>query len=160
MNDEFKKHEKEISDLLSEDSGTRLSQIVSKSKELQTLDKILNETLEAPLRDHCIVANFRNGTLVIEIDNGSWATQFRYLTPTLLEPLRKHKAFAGLSRIEFYISPETKKSIKKEEYTGPSPTLAEQTAELLNLTAEGIDDPELKAALKKLSGNKYKGSEN
>jgi len=150
MNNKYIKPEKDISTLLSDENSTRLSEIVAKSKELQVLNTLLKQNLEAPLRDHCIVANFRDGTLVIAADSGAWSTQLRYLCPTLLEPLRKHKEFSSLCRIEFYVSPKDKVQ-RKDDNSGRLQPLNDQTVELLNQTADGIDDPDLHKALKKLA---------
>jgi len=157
MNNKYIPPEKDIDSLLSEEGETRLSALMSKSRELKVLDRILNETLDSPLRDHVIVANFREGTLVIEANSGEWSTHLRYLAPTLLEPLRKHKEFASLCRVQFYVSPKTSEKVSDQEETKKVlPTLETESIKLIKSTADGIDDPELSAALKRLATKEIK----
>lgn len=90
--------------------GGQLQGMLSKIKQLQAIEGVLKHQLDPALALHCRVANFRNGTLVIEVDSAAWATQIRYLTPDLLSVLRSEGGLHNLRAIKSYIHPEAEKA--------------------------------------------------
>ncbi len=62
-----------------------LQQIVSKARNLSTLNQILKEILPKEVATHCRVINFDGPTLILEADSATWATRVRYLSAELTE---------------------------------------------------------------------------
>jgi len=132
-------------------SNQTLQQLVKKAERLLDLNQRLLEQLATPLKEHCKLANWRNGCLVIETDSAVWATQLRYSSPDLLERLRKIPEFYGLCSIHCYIRPAV--SVADAEVHS-SMSLSPENAELIAATASGIEDKALSSALQRLARQK------
>lgn len=98
------KYNRSLSQYLETPEAGGLGGLLQHVNYLQQLTPLLNETLPLPLPDHCTLANYRQGRLIIAVSNQAIATRLRFLLPDLRQQLRKHPIFAGLVGIDFYIT--------------------------------------------------------
>jgi len=127
-----------------------LGNIHAKLQQLNQLNELWQHAVPALLAQNSCVANWREGCLVIELKSAAWATRLQYLIPELIERLQQHAELKNLTAIDWYIQPST----NLPAATPPTLTLSAQQAQLLQDTAEHIDNEMLKAALQKLAINR------
>ncbi|UVE18611.1 DUF721 domain-containing protein [Pseudomonas sp. LS44] len=124
-----------------------LKALVDQAERLTRLQHLLDEQLQPAAREHCRVASWREGCLLLIVDDGHWATRLRYQQRRLQRQLQALDEFANLSRILIKVQPPAGNS------RGPARTvnLSAQAAESIQETADGISDPKLRAALERLA---------
>ena len=123
-----------------------LNDLLQHAKRLGILQTQLDYYLEPAARPYCKVASFQEGCLLLIVTNANWATRIRYRQQRLLSQLQALPEYRGLARIALKILPQP------EEPAPPPPlVLPPHTAKLLQETAEGIQDPTLRAALERLA---------
>jgi hypothetical protein len=103
----------------------------------------------AAVRDHARPLNYNDGTLVLGADSSVRATTLRYRQRGLIQQLRAHPAFADLAALRIRVLPPETPS--KPAANTPAPPLSAKTGRLLEATADGINDPRLRAAIRKLA---------
>lgn len=141
-------HEKTPHTFLST-SGVTLPKLYRKAQILLRLQSYLTSHLGAPISDHCRVANWRDGCLIIQVDSAAWALHVRYTTPDLLEKLRKIPELRALRTIQHYVQPAM-----NAHNTTPSESeikLSQENARLLRDLANTIPHQNLANALKRLA---------
>ena len=118
-----------------------------KALELNRLNHAVKISLPLDCHEHIEIADIRNNQLVILTDSPVWQTRLRLYSQTILEALHQH-AGIKLNRVVLKLSP------KKRVIPEKAPvyrTISEQNSNLIEQTANCIDDPDLQAALIKLS---------
>ncbi len=126
-----------------------LKALFGEARRLDRLQQLVNSQLQPAAREHCHVASWREGCLLLIVTDGHWATRLRYQQRRLQRQLQAMQDFAGLTRIIFKVQPPDAPRHKP----GPSPEMSALAAESLQQTARGISDPRLKAALERLAGH-------
>lgn len=66
---------------------TLLAQLIAHSRNLQQVQTWLQQCLPPPLSHQVRVANYRDKTLFVQVDNGAVASRLRFLMPDLLRQL-------------------------------------------------------------------------
>lgn len=125
-----------------------LQPLMQKAHSLARLDQRVGALLPASIKGHCRVANMRDTALVLLVDSAAWATRLRYLAPDLCRQLQAGE-LPHLTRVEVRISPPQTQAQPKS----PARRLrlhAEAAAAIAD-AAQAIEDPLLKAALRRLS---------
>jgi len=79
---------------------------MAKVKRLKEIETELKTLLDPLIAEHLLVCNYREGCLVVQFENGSWATRFRYRIPELLEKLRTRKILPGVATIKCLVRPK------------------------------------------------------
>ncbi len=129
--------------------------LIGKVNKIAELDRVLKAELEPPLRDHCRVANIRNGKLIIQADSPVWGSKLRFELTSLLTTLRKQSRFAGLAGIDFFVAPITPTAqIENESVEKKHAPISANHRQLLLDTADKISDPKLKAVLQAIAARK------
>lgn len=140
--------EKTLETILNQqDPQSILGFIQKKVIQLNQLNEIWQKN-SPDLATHSRIANFREGCLVIEIDNASWATRLRYVIPDLIKKLVKYTPLNTLKEIKWYIQPTTHTISQASQLV---PVLSDHSAQLLKNTALSIRMKELQEALIRLS---------
>jgi hypothetical protein len=137
---------KSVSRILAAKSD-KLQSLLDRAAILDGINQRLLRFLPSPLNQHVCLANLREDTAVFMADSSAWLTRARYQGPEILKLLRQEPGLERINKLHFKIQPLTEHA----ERPTSRPQLSENTAELLISTAKIIDDPELKAALHKLS---------
>jgi hypothetical protein len=126
-----------------------LKAIFGHAQRLGHLQRLLESQLQPAAREHCHVASWREGHLLLIVTDGHWATRLRYQQKRLLRQLMAFDEFASLTRIQFKVQPST----QPQSATGQTMDLSENAAETIQATADGINDPGLRAALERLAAH-------
>jgi hypothetical protein len=142
---------KSVSRILAAKSD-KLQSLLDRAAILDGINQRLLRLLPPPLNQHVCLANIREDSAVIMADSSAWLTRARYQGPEILKLLRQEPGLERIKKLHFKIRPLTQHA----EYPTSRPQLSENAAELLISTAKVIDDPELKAALHKLSRRHHK----
>ena len=129
-----------------------LKALLSQAQRLATIKRLLDTQLQPAAREHCHVAAWREGSLLLVVTDGHWATRLRYQQRRLQQGLQGLPEFAGLTRILFKVQP----SVGAKRPAGPGLDLSDSAADNLQATAEGITDPNLRAALERLASHRRK----
>jgi hypothetical protein len=126
-----------------------LRAIFNHAQRLAHMQRLLESQLQPAARAHCHVASWREGTLLLIVTDGHWATRLRYQQKRLQRQLVAFKEFANLTRLQLKVQPATNHRAEVVH----SRDLSSAAAESISSTAEGISDPKLKAALERLAAH-------
>ncbi|MFJ4142202.1 DUF721 domain-containing protein [Pseudomonas sp. NPDC089734] len=126
-----------------------LKAIFRHAERLSHLQRLLESQLQPAAQEHCHVASWREGSLVLIVTDGHWATRLRYQQKRLQRQLVAFDEFANLTRILFKVQPPT----VQQGAAGHTIDLSSAAAENIQATAEGITDPKLRAALERLASH-------
>ncbi|MGH8352358.1 MAG: DciA family protein [Pseudomonas sp.] len=124
-----------------------LKALFGEAQRLAHLQRLLESQLQPAAREHCHVASWREGSLLLIVTDGHWATRLRYQQRRLQRQLLAFEEFATLAKILFKVQPPT----AGRRATGRTIDLSPAAAENIQATAEGISDPKLRAALERLA---------
>lgn len=126
-----------------------LQALFSAAKRLDKLQALVETQLEPAAREHCLVASWQSGCLLLLASNGHWATRLHYQQRRLQRALQQLPEFAGLEKIQVKVRPPS----SQVAYQGHSVELSQAAAASLTGAAAGITDPKLRAALERLARN-------
>jgi hypothetical protein len=124
-----------------------LKALFNQAQRIDRLQHLLESQLQPAAREHCHVASWREGCLLLIITDGHWATRLRYQQKRLLRQLQVIEEFATLTKILFKVHPPT----VERNRSSHSISLSKFAAENIQATAEGVRDPKLRAALERLA---------
>ena len=124
-----------------------LKGLYAKARAVERLQVLVDTLLEPAARDHCRVASLREGVLRLVVTDSQWATRMRYQQKRLIRQLRDFTEFATLTKIHCKVQPPLVKKAPPVHKMRRSSVAAAS----LRDTAEQIDDPSLRAALKRLA---------
>ncbi|MFJ4054633.1 DUF721 domain-containing protein [Pseudomonas sp. NPDC089743] len=123
--------------------------LLNQAERLAHLQRLLESQLQPAAREHCHVASWRDGTLLLVVTDGHWATRLRYQQKRLLAALQAMEAFGNLRRILFKVQPP----LVPAKQGGNTTELSNNAAAGIRGSAEGITDPKLRAALERLASH-------
>ncbi|HRL93752.1 MAG: DciA family protein [Pseudomonas sp.] len=126
-----------------------LKALFSAAQRLDRLQHLLESQLQPAAREHCHLASWREGCLLLIVTDGHWATRLRYQQRRLQRQLQLIEEFAGLQRILFKVQP----AYHPQQPANQSMVLSSAAAESIQTTADGISDPKLRAALERLASH-------
>ncbi|MGV6396267.1 DUF721 domain-containing protein [Pseudomonas caspiana] len=126
-----------------------LKAIFHHAQRLGHLQRLLESQLQPAAREHCHVASWREGSLLLIVTDGHWATRLRYQQKRLQRQLTAFDEFTNLTRIVFKVHPPS----ARQGAAGHTMDLSPVAAESIQATAEGITDPKLRAALERLAAH-------
>lgn len=138
-----------IKNLIQQQTAELLPNLSQKIAQLKRLNELWQKYIDIKLAKHSRVANWRDGRLVVEIDNANWATHIRYSLPELLSKLKTEKELTELKYIEWYIQPPETIAITKKAHK-PAP-LSTENSQLIMEAAEHIEHAKLKQVLLSLA---------
>ncbi|EXF44814.1 hypothetical protein BAY1663_02795 [Pseudomonas sp. BAY1663] len=116
---------------------------------LDRLQQLLESQLQPAAREHCRVATWREGSLLLIVTDGHWATRLRYQQRRLLRQLQAFEEFAGLARIQIKVQPAP----PPRHMPPRTQPLSSNAADSIQAAAQGIRDPKLRAALERLASH-------
>ncbi len=123
--------------------------LLNQTERLEHLQRLLESQLQPAAREHCHVASWRDGTLLLVVTDGHWATRLRYQQKRLQRQLQTLEAFGNLQRILYKVQPP----LVPAKRGGNTTELSNSAAESIRDSAEGIADPKLRAALQRLAAH-------
>lgn len=145
-----KRSTKSLSSILANAHGG-LQPLFARSRQLQSVNDLLRGALGEPLGPHVALCNIRADMAVVSADSPAWLTQLRFQAPVILHILQSHPGLEGLRKVQFKVQPPSEPAMPA---TPPRrATLSASGAGTLSSAAEGIRDPELSEALRRLARN-------
>ena len=137
------------------DQPNELGAMLAKASLLAKLQVAFSSLLDKTLAKNCQVANATPTALLVLVNNGTTATQLKFMTPELLQCFKNTPALAHLNELTVKVRPPVAPSqrITQKEPHRPCTPLSPQSADTLKQTADGIEDEKLKAALLRLARN-------
>jgi len=124
-----------------------LKPLLYQAERLERLQRLVDAQLQPAAREHCKVATWQDGCLLLIITDGHWATRLRYQQRRLQRQLEAMEEFAGLLRIQFKVQPPP----PPRHQPAATPPLSSNAADSIQAAAQGIRDPALRAALERLA---------
>lgn len=119
--------------------------LLATAREQAVLLQRIQGMIPHPLNSHCIAAVQKETQLIIYVDSAAWASRLRFTTRQLSGQLKS--ANLKIDRVIVRVMVRTKPVQKPRP---PIRLLSAENANLINQTADGLDDPDLSAALKRL----------
>lgn len=118
-----------------------LGRLVERARWLDALDRLLRQSLPAPLDRHCRLANVREDRLVFLVETPVWKAKLRLHTDVLLDAA----AAAGLQVRSLTVKVATMPPVPPGE--APHTPLSPAASDALRAAAGAIDDPQLRDRL-------------
>ncbi len=147
------KSTRSIDKLLSE-SNSELAILITRTKLLRRLTRILRRNLDETISPHCYVASIEDHTLIILVDSAAWASKLRFYSRELLNNLPvADSAFAGINKIRIKILHQRQDHEPVTVHKQLGPHMNEQNARGLETLAENETDKDLQSALTRLAKN-------
>jgi len=140
-----------VTDLLQSDAT--LTKYRSRLQDLEALLQRVRQLLPPTLAAHCLAVLPKEDRLVLFADSPAWSNRLRFFGSELAAALGGQGLFRHPPRIEVRVHLPLAVPGLRRDHPPASPIrrLSSGTALLLNQTAEALDDPELAAALRRLS---------
>ncbi|HEY5701898.1 MAG TPA: DUF721 domain-containing protein [Gammaproteobacteria bacterium] len=131
-----------------ENDKSALADLLQHIRRLQALDRELSTCLGQPLSGHCCIANITDDMLVLHADTSAWAAKIRYLTPNILEHIRRECQLPSLKSVRIRVLP---KQSEPQKQKSPVPGITARTSSFLEQAAVSTSDPELRTRFLKLA---------
>jgi len=139
-----------ITHVLQQDSKV-LDKLFHKLKLLKQLSQILGNYLGEKLANHCTVASFEKGCMIVITDNAIWATQFRFQIPSLIPKLHLHEECQPLKNIVCKIRPKNMPPQDKPAVVVSRLSL--ETAAMIKEAAKTITHDRLRKTMERIALN-------
>ncbi|HAF87284.1 MAG: hypothetical protein CMF38_02290 [Legionellaceae bacterium] len=130
-----------------------LSKIIQQTIWFEELTRKIQMLLPVHLSTHCHVVSFKQGCLMLNVTDTSFATELRYQLPYLRDALRKKAHLPQLLSIKIKLLPDLPSFSLKPAQTIKK-TLSSPTQTLIRQTAEMCQYLPLKQALHSLASTK------
>ncbi len=144
-----------LNNLLGKSQG-QIKKVVDFNQHSHQLKTLLEGATSVTIAQNCFISNYRQGTLFIETSSSTIAMRLNFLQQSLIETFRQH-AFPDLAGIKITITPvkhsptnNMKISQTQVKQGSTRPSVSEETAESLKLTAE-LASGKLKESLNRLA---------
>ena len=143
-------------------SSASLDRLLQHSRYLEYLSKRVLTYLPAEFAEKIIVLGFSNKNkskkekqyaLIIAAVSPAWASKLRFYTPTLKRSLCAEPQFSLLNKIVIRVT-SSNTSVKKDQ---KDPVYSQNSAAIIQNSAEHIENNDLKEALIRLAHNVKKG---
>ena len=132
--------------------------LVTQTRELKQLTRLLQAELNPSLAPHCHVARLAPPQLTIVVDSPAWSTRLRFQSASLLRQLtKKHQVFQSVTNIEIKIYPAR---VHRPAPPSVPRHISSSAAAVISDMANSIDDPDPKQALLRLASRSNKPTTN
>lgn len=126
--------------------------ILKKTQYINQLDTILHTVLPSDLKKYCRVADIKSTCLILQVDNGAWATRLRYEAPQLLSALKTHRDFANIVSIRWQVQTQSSgNNATSSQPTPHKPVQSKIIKDLLVASSQAIKNEKLKASIERLA---------
>src|SRR5690606_36895692 len=129
-----------------------LKALFGQAQRLANLQRLVESQLQPAAREHCHVASWREGCLLLIVTDGHWATRLRSQQRRLQRQVQALEALAAL--------PHSRCKVQRPGATrrGPGRTIPRSStaAQSIQASAEGLSGPKLRAALERLASHPKK----
>jgi hypothetical protein len=129
-----------------------LAQMMAHSRYLLRLQTWLTQQLPPPLENQVRVANYREKTLFLHVENGAVASRLKFLVPDLLKNLNQTKTFPQTDCIEVRVR-HLDGGASLLDLEKKPPLYSEKAAKILESEAKTTTYEPLKTALLRLASH-------
>ncbi len=119
-----------------------------------SLLELVQGLLPPPLNEHCIGLVAKNDHLILFTGSSAWASRIRYFSRELIIKLRNNNLDINKISVKVLMDDLERKSHNKK---GGAQPLSTKNANLIQQVADHTRDPDLQAALKRLSSHRKSG---
>lgn len=134
-------------DTLEQHINITLRHLHGQVNEIKKLQQHLDNLIEPELGRFIRVSNLKNQTLILMADNASVATHIKLIAPELVKILKEKAKEFNITEIKCKIKKAMESPNLPKQQTN---TISRESARAISETADGISNPRLQAALKKL----------
>ena len=128
---------------------TPLGRLTAAGRRLGDANDALDEFLDEPLKGRVIVARASGETLTLVAESPAWSARVRFLTPQILDHLRRRLDNPRLDRVKIVTRPT---ELPVDPPARPRPRLSERSAALLECIARSSENEALARVLRRLAG--------
>lgn len=147
---------KHLDSYLSDTILKRLGRYMDQSVRLRA---VWSRSVGEPLGSHCHPVQFSQGCLVVHANASAWASRLRQRQQEIINSLRHQAAFKNLKSIQIRVQPVNQIPPSTSAQTGErNSRLKPQVARLVRKVADGLADPGLRTALRRLGEDTSGGS--
>lgn len=134
--------------------------LFGKVKELEALNKKIATYLDPSFANYCQVGNVMGNKLIIIVANGSIATELRFKTNDLIRRFKEDPLLRRIQEIQCKVRPMQQLARFNEHRVTmrKMAPLSAETAEIIHHIAESLEDPKLRAIMKRIAEHKTSGS--
>ncbi|MFV2059808.1 MAG: DUF721 domain-containing protein [Gammaproteobacteria bacterium] len=129
-------------------SSDELERLITRAVAISHLNTRLHSILDNTLKNHCNIANFTDGKLILLTDSPAWISRLRYQIPSLLTHLQQLPEFQGLIQIKLRIQPKYVEPKTRQLRREPISKIA---ASCLMTLADSVEEVELATVLRQLA---------
>lgn len=129
------------------EKNSPLGKLLQRANNMLTHQETVRSVLDVSCREHCWLANYRNGTLFLQTDSAAWGARLRMQQRTIIQQLNNTAIFAALHSVKVSVQPR----YTTEATTRTAKAISHQNAEQLLEAAQNTEDSALKAALTHLA---------
>lgn len=126
-----------------------LDSLIQRSERLHSLIKKLSATLPVSLSQHCVIANYRDKSVIFIVESSAWANRLRYLTPDLLRQWQSLPNIQPIEKIHIKIKPLNEKTTHTTAL--PTPELSSHSATVISCFADNLPHSKLRKVLLKIA---------
>ena len=130
--------------------NSEFATIRSQMQQNQASLQLVKSLLPAPLNDHCLSLVLKQNHLILYTDSSAWASRLRYFSRELVTRLRNKQI--DINKISVKVMANSQK-VKAKYRVREARLLSTENADLLSRVADHTSDPDLQAALKRLSSH-------
>ncbi len=131
-------------------TDSKFATIQAQMQQNQASLQMVKRLLPAPLCDHCLSVVIKSRQLILYADSSAWASRLRYFSRELASRLsNKH---LDINKISVKIMVDNRKVAAKRKVR-EARLLSTENADLLSRVADHTPDPDLQAALRRLSSH-------
>jgi len=138
-----------------EHESKTIGNLLTKFNRLKIWNAWLREYLpdESYLLEHCQIVGIDKASLIVIADNPHWVTRFRFFIPDLLIKLRQHDELKSIRAICCKAKPPHYRPAQPKR---KPMMISDQTAEIVQETADKIKHGKLKAVLMRMAKRNLK----
>ena len=125
-----------------------MSTLLRQVRLLNQTTNVIRKNLPEPLSMHCHAVNIDGDTLVVGCDSSTWAAKLRFQLPYVLSLLKDHRDLPSFCQIRVRVQPLDKAKVRSQNRRF---FMSEHVSTLITHAADNTIDPQLKAALHRLS---------
>lgn len=136
-------------------NSVEFATIRAKLQQNRGLLEQIQQLLPTPLNEHCVGLAAKPDRLVLYADSSAWASRLRYVTRDILAKLGKKQIH--FNKITVKIAIDNRRKAPKQSGR-KSRLLSKTNSDQLQKIANSTSDPELSAALMRLSSHNQEGN--
>ena len=124
-----------------------------KLSELEMINNVVQQVLDAKTKKHCVVANVKKDTLILSTTSPTWKHQIRFLQFEILAQLQRISRFSFITKIKTIVDSLDCNELIKHDSNKllEKPSISSHSAQIITDMASDIKSKKLSDSLKRLA---------